>query len=38
MCNICAKELLESNFNEAVTYKISNFNEIATNLKCSQKS
>ena len=37
MCSICAKELFESNFNEVVTYKISNFNEIATILKCSKK-
>ena len=32
MCNICVKELLEWNFNEAVTFKISNFNKTATNL------
>ena len=25
MCNVCAKELLESNFDEAVTKKISIF-------------
>ena len=28
MCHICAKELLDSNFNEAVIYKMSNFKEI----------
>ena len=38
MCHICAKELLDSNFNEADIYKISIFNEIATNFTYSQKS
>ena len=28
MCHICAKELLDWNFNSAVIYKISVFNEI----------
>ena len=32
MCHICAKELYDLNFNQAVIYKISNFNEIAPNL------
>ena len=35
---LCAKELLFSNFNIAVIYKISIFNEIATNFTYSQKS
>ena len=30
--HICAKELLNLNFNEAVIDKISNFHEIAPNL------
>ena len=38
MCRICAKELLDSNFYEAVIDKISNFNEIALNFTYSQKS
>ena len=38
MCNIYAKELLGSNFNIAVIYKISNFNGIAPNFTFSQKS
>ena len=38
MCHICAKELLYSNFNEAVIYKASNFNELAPNFIYSQKS
>ena len=37
MCHICAKELLDSNFNQAVD-RISNFNEIALNFTYSQKS
>ena len=32
MCHICAKELYDLNFNQAVIYKISNFNKIAPNL------
>ena len=35
-CYICAKELLDSNFNQAVIDKISNFNEIAPNFTYSQ--
>ena len=38
MCHICAKDLLDSNFEKAVIYKISNFNEIAPNFTESQKS
>ena len=39
MCHICANELLDSNFNQAVIYKISifGFNEIAPNFTYSQK-
>ena len=37
VCHICAKELLDSNFNEAVIVKISSFNEIAPNFTYSQK-
>ena len=37
MCNIYAKEHLDSNFNQAVIYKISNFNEIAQNFTFSKK-
>ena len=37
MCYICAKELLNSNFNEAVIYKLSIFNEIDPNFTYSQK-
>ena len=29
MCHTCAKEFLDSNFNQAVIDKISNFHEIA---------
>ena len=38
MCHICAKELSDSNFNLAVIYKISNFNEIAPKFTYSPKS
>ena len=38
LCHICAKELLDSNFNEAVTYKISNLLKIAPNFTYPQKS
>ena len=38
MCHICEKEHLDSNVNQAVIYKISNFNEIAPNFTYSQKS
>ena len=38
MCHICAKELLDANFNQAVIYKISIFNEIAPNFTYSQNS
>ena len=31
MCHTCAKGLLNSNFNQAVIYKISSFHEIAPN-------
>ena len=37
MCHICAKELLDSNFNYAVIYKISFFNKIAQKFIYSQK-
>ena len=35
MCHICAKGFLDSNFNQAVTDKISNFHEIASNFTYS---
>ena len=38
MCHICAKEFSNSNFNEAVIDKVSNFYEIAPNFTFSQKS
>ena len=38
MCDICAKGLLDSSFNQAVIGKISNFHEIAANFTYSQKS
>ena len=38
MCRACAKEFLDSNFNEAVIDKISNFHENAPNFTYSQKS
>ena len=31
LCCICAKELLDSNFNQAVIDKISNFHDFAPN-------
>ena len=34
----CAKGVLDSNFNQAVVKKISNFHEIALNFTYSQKS
>ena len=37
-CHICAKGFLDSNFNQAVIDKISNFHEIAPNFTYSQKS
>ena len=37
MCHICAKELLDSNFNLGVIYKISIFKEIAPNFTYSHK-
>ena len=37
-CYICAKGVLDSNFNEAVIDKISNLQEIAPNFTYSQKS
>ena len=37
MCHICAKGVLDSNFNQAVMDKISNINEIAPNFTYSQK-
>ena len=37
VCYMCAKELLDSNFNEAVIDKISNCHEIAPNFTFSQK-
>ena len=38
MCHICRKGFLDSNFNEAVIEKLSNFHEIAPNFTESQKS
>ena len=38
MCHICAKALLDSNFNQAVIDKRSIFHEIAPNFTYSQKS
>ena len=38
MCHIFAKGCLDSNFNQAVIDKISNFQEIAPRLTYSQKS
>ena len=34
MCHTCAKELLDSYFNEAVIYKISIFYQIDPNFTC----
>ena len=36
-CPICAKELLDWNFDQAVIYKISIFNEITPHFTYSQK-
>ena len=38
MGHICGKGFLDSNFNEVVIDKISNFREIAPNFTYSQKS
>ena len=38
MCHICAKGILDSNFNQAVIDKISIFHEIAPNFTYSQQS
>ena len=38
MCHTCAKEFLNSTFNEAVIDKISNFHDIAPNFTFSQIS
>ena len=38
MCHICAKVVLDSNFNEAVMDKVSNFQEIAPNFTYLHKS
>ena len=38
MSHTCAKEFLDSNFNQAVIEKISNFHVIAPNFTYSQKS
>ena len=38
MCRICAKELLDLNFNEAVIDKISIFHEIAPKFHIFTKS
>ena len=38
MRHVCAKELLDSNFNYAVIYKILIFKEIAQNFTSLQKS
>ena len=37
MCLICAKEFLDSNFNQAVIDKISNFYKIDPNFTYSEK-
>ena len=37
MCHICKKQLIDSNLNKAVIYKISIFYEIAPNFTYSQK-
>ena len=37
-CHVCAKGFLDSNFNEAVIDKVSNFHEIAPKFTYSQKS
>ena len=37
MCHTCAKEFSDSNFNQAVIDKISNFHEIAPNSTYSQE-
>ena len=37
ICHTCAKELLDSNFNQADIDKISNFHKIAPNFTYSQK-
>ena len=37
MCHTCAKEFLDSNFNQAIIDKISSFHKIATNFTYSQK-
>ena len=38
MCHICAKGFLDSNFNQAVIDKISNFQDIDPDFTYSQKS
>ena len=38
MCHTCAKEVLNSSFNQAVIHKISNFHDIAPNFTFSQIS
>ena len=38
MCHICARELLDLNFNLLVIYKISSFNEITPNFTFLQKA
>ena len=38
MCHICTQRFLDSNLNESVIDKISNFHEIAPNFTYSQKS
>ena len=38
LCHICAKLILDSNFNLAVIHKISIFNEIAPNFTYSHES
>ena len=37
MCHACGKEFSDSNFNQAIIDKISNFREIAPNFTYSQK-
>ena len=38
MCHTCAKEILDSNLNEVVIDKISNFHKFAPNSTYSHKS
>ena len=38
MCHICAKELLDSNFNQSIIYKITILTKLPPNFTYSQKS